>query len=310
MSKKEKSIEPIKASFDEVSSSLIQSEQPSVVIIPKGLYAKWRGEIDLGGNNIDCYVLDNEQRVISIRATIRSIANVDSGKLGDYIGVNSLKPFINKDKILGELLSFSIPGTQLKGLGLTTEHFELICRGYVQALYEGALITDRQKEIAIKCAILTSGLTRIGLDALIDEATGYQYDRAEDALQVKLRAFIAEELRAWEKTFPDELWEEFGRLTNWSQPLRSRPKWWGKLVIEMIYDTLDEDVAKYLKENKPKKGERWHQQLTDNYGVRQLVSRCYEVVGMAKTCRDIRGLRQKVAEHYGKKPVQFTLYLD
>ena len=55
---------------------------------------------------------------------------------------------------------------------------------------------------------------------------------------------------------------------------------------------------------------RWHQQLTDNYGVRQLVSRCYEVIGMAKTCHNIRDLRQKVAEHYGKKPVQFTLYLD
>ena len=196
------------------------------------------------------------------------------------------------------------------GSGLTTEHFEAICRGYVQALYQNAPLTDRQREIAVKCAVLTAGLTRTGLDALIDEATGYQYERAEDALQVKLRAFIAEELRAWEKTFPDELWEEFGRLTNWSGPLHSRPRWWGKLVIELIYDTLDPDVAEYLKNNKPKPGERWHQQLTENYGVRQLVSRCYEVTGMAKTCYDIRDLRQRVAEHYGKRPVQFTLYLD
>ena len=58
-------------------------------------------------------------------------------------------------------------------------------------------------------------------------ATGYQYVRAEDALQVQLRAFLAEELRDWEKTFPDELWQEFGRLTGWSGPLHSRPKWWG-----------------------------------------------------------------------------------
>jgi hypothetical protein len=35
--------------------------------------------------------------------------------------------------------------------------------------------------------------------------TGYQFERADDALQVKLRAFIADELRTWEKTFPDEL---------------------------------------------------------------------------------------------------------
>jgi len=47
---------------------------------------------------------------------------------------------------------------------------------------------------------------------------GYPYERAENALQRKLRAFSADELRAWEKTFPDELWEEFGQLTNWATP--------------------------------------------------------------------------------------------
>lgn len=194
-------------------------------------------------------------------------------------------------------------------MGITTEHFELICRGYVQALYEGAALTDRQREIAIRCAVLTAGLTRTGLDALVDEATGYQYERAEDALQVKLRAFIADELRDWEKTFPDELWEEFGRLTKWSGSLHSRPKWWGKLVIELVYDTLDPDVAEYLKANKPEPGVHWHRQLTENLGVRTLVSRCYEVIGMAKTCDDIHELRVRVAQHYGKKPVQFTMFL-
>lgn len=258
---------------------------------------------------LDVYVLSNEDRVIALRSAVKSIADVESGKLGNYIGAAALKPFINSDLILGELREFTIPGTQYTGMGLTTEQFELICRGYVQALYQKANLTERQHEVAVKCAVLTSGLTRTGLDALIDEATGYQYERADDALQVKLRAFIADELRAWEKTFPDELWEEFGRLTGWKTPLQTRPKWWGKLVTELIYDTLDEDVAKYLKENKPPSGVKWHQQLTDNFGVRQLVSRCYEVIGMSKTCDDIHELRQRVAQHYGKKPVQFTMFL-
>jgi len=271
--------------------------------------ARWRGQIDLGGDLLDVYVLDTQLRVISLGATVKAIANAESGDLAKFIGVSSLNSFIDKNLILAELIEFSIPGTQFKGKGLTTEHFELICRGYVQALYKGAPLTDRQKEIAIKCAVLTSGLTRTGLDALIDEATGYQYERAEDALQVKLRAFIADELRAWEKTFPDELWEEFGRLTGWTGALHSRPKWWGKLVIEMIYDTLDPDVAAYIKTHRPPNGVHWHRQLTNDIGARQLVSRCYEVIGMAKPCTDMRELRDKVAEHYGRKPVQFRLYL-
>jgi len=148
------------------------------------------------------------------------------------------------------------------------------------------------------------------LDALIDEATGYQHERAEDALQVKLRAFIAEELRAWEKTFPDELWEEFGRLTNWQGSLTSRPKYWGKLVIELIYDTLDPDVARYLRENRPPVGIHWHRQLTEDTGVRALVSRCYEIVGLAKSCRTMRELRKKVAHHYGTQRMLFNVYAD
>jgi hypothetical protein len=163
--------------------------------------------------------------------------------------------------------------------------------------------------MAMQASIFLSACAKTGLEALIDEATGYQYERAEDALQVKLRAFIADELRAWEKTFPDELWQEFGRLTGWSGNLHSRPKWWGKLVIELIYDTLDTDVAKYLRDNRPPAGVHWHRQLTDNVGIRALVSRCYEVIGMAKTCTNMRELRDRVAEHYGNQIIQLTLSL-
>lgn len=271
-------------------------------------FAKWRGKIDLGGDELDVYVLDTGERVISLRSAVKSIADADSGDLAKFIGVSSLKPYINNDLILAELKEFSIPGTQFIGRGMTTEHFELICRAYVRALYEKAPMTDRQKEIAIKCAVLTSGLVQTGLDALIDEATGYQYERAEDALQVKLRLFIAEELRAWEKTFPDELWEEFGRLTNWSGALGNRPKYWGKLVIELIYDTLDPDVAKYLRENRPPAGVKWHQNLTENHGVRQLVARCYEIVGLAKSCESMGELRKKVSHHYGRQGLLMNVF--
>jgi P63C domain len=273
------------------------------------LFAKLPGVLDLGGAELDVYILSNGERVISLNKVVRAISGKEGGNLGEYIGVSALKPFIDKDLLLGETRDFSVPGTQFRGRGITAEHFLDVCRGYVAALQSGALNTDRQREIAIQCSTLLSSCAKVGLIALIDEATGYQYERAEDALQVKLRAFIADELRAWEKTFPDELWEEFGRLTNWQGSLHTRPKWWGKLVIELIYDTLDPDVAEYLKNNKPPPGVRWHRQLTENIGIRALVSRCYEIIGMAKDCRDMRELRDKVARHYGRQMVQFSMSL-
>ena len=298
-------IDPLELQPSRVASKPTIEVEENFPISP---FAKWRGQIDLGNDPIECYVLDTGQRVISLRAAVKSIADADSGDLAKFIGVSALKPFINKELVLAELLEFSIPGTQFKGSGLSTENYELILRGYVTALHEKADLTDRQREIAIKCAVISSGLVRTGLDALVDEATGYQYERADDALQVKLRLFIAEELRAWEKTFPDELWEEFGRLTNWKGPLNSRPKYWGQLVIELIYDTLDPDVAKYLRENRPPPGVHWHRNLTENHGVRRLVSRCYEIVGLSKSCQTMKELRKKVAHHYGKQTMLLSVY--
>src|SRR5205823_2475121 len=96
---------------------------------------------------------------------------------------------------------------------------------------------------------------------------------AKDALQVKLRAYLEEEMRKWEKTFPDELWIEFARLTNWKGSVTQRPKYWGMLVTELVYEHLDPDVAKWLKENKPKPthGRNWHQWLSQEYGLRKLL---------------------------------------
>jgi len=61
--------------------------------------------------------------------------------------------------------------------------------------------------------------------------------------------------------------------------------------------------------NKPPLGLKWHQQLTENYGARELVSRCYEIIGMGKTSNFIRELRDKVAHHFNKEPIQLMLYL-
>ncbi|WP_430698559.1 P63C domain-containing protein [Mesorhizobium dulcispinae] len=50
-------------------------------------------------------------------------------------------------------------------------------------------------------------------------------------------------------------------LTTWQGALNGRPKYWGKLVIELVYDTLDPDAARYLRENRPLANVRRHQNL-------------------------------------------------
>lgn len=278
-------------------------------VMPQSPFAKYSGTLQLGQQLIDCYVLDDGNRVISMRATVKAIANDTNGDLSKYVGVRSLQDYIDAELLSKKIIEFSIPGNPFAAKGITAETFLDICSSYVSAFTGGAPLTEKQKGIAINCSILLSACAKTGLIALIDEATGYQYVREDDALQVKIRAFISEELRAWEKTFPDELWEEFGRLTSWQGSLQQRPKYWGKLVLELIYDAMDPDVAKYLKMNKPKPkhGMNYHQWLSEDLGVRSLTTHINQVIGIAKTCTTMDELRHKVALYYGKEPLQLTM---
>lgn len=276
---------------------------------PESPFAKYSGTLRLGSQSVDCYVLDDESRVISMRATVKAIANDDNGDLSKYVGVKALQPYIKADDILSTVVEFNIPGIPTKAKGITAETFLDICSAYVSAFTGRTKLTEKQTATAINCSVLLSACAKTGLIALIDEATGYQYVRETDALQVKIRAFISDELRAWEKTFPDELWEQFGRLTGWSGSLHQRPKYWGKLVLELIYDALDPDVAEYLKLNKPapRHGRNYHQWFTEEYGVNQLVTHINQITGIAKTCSTMDELKHKVALYYKKDQLQLAI---
>jgi hypothetical protein len=283
--------------------------------------ARHRGFLNLVGVEIPCYVLDNGQRVIGRTSATEMLSGIKGGgDLEKYLGVNQLKPFIDMSLVLERMTAFSLP--EVEGLdksvkGLPTDLLIDICQGFVRALEaharpdSGTKLTRRQMEIAVKASMFVAACAKVGLDALVDEATGYQYDRAADALQLKLRAYLDDEMRKWEKTFPDELWVEFGRLTNWKGAVTKRPKYWGKLVMELVYDYLDPDVAKWLKANAPSPvhGQNYHQWLSSQYGLKKLVEHIWMVIGIAKTCSTMKDLRDKMAEMNGRVPVQFTLYL-
>ena len=71
-----------------------------------------------------------------------------------------------------------------------------LCDAVLAAREAGALRAD-QMHVARQAEILLRGFARVGIIALVDEATGYQRDRAKDALAKILEAFIAKELQPW-----------------------------------------------------------------------------------------------------------------
>lgn len=137
-------------------------------------------------------------------------------------------------------------------------------------------MTAGQRHIADRCAVLLTGFSKVGIIALIDEATGYQDERARNELQQILSAYIAEELRPWVQRFPHTFFKELFRLYGWQYKEGSvkRPKYAGKFINDAIYENLPPPVLPKLKELNPVLGKgrkrKHHQHLTDETGIPHL----------------------------------------
>ena len=271
------------------------------------------------GHEIPCYVLEGDVRVIGRTPATEALTGIKGGGgFEKYLSVGAFKQFIDIDRVLGSLVPFRLPEvegleTQLKGI--STDLMIEIWRGFVAALEasnrpaSGISLIPRQREMALKASMLLTACAEVGLDALVDEATGSQGDRARDALDVKLRACLEQEMRKREKTFPDALWAQLARLTKWKGSVTQRPKYWGKLVMEFIYEYPDPDVAQWLRENAPKPthGQNYHQWLSSQYGLEKLVEHIWECIGIASQSDNLEDYRNRMRAVFGDGPMQHML---
>ena len=92
---------------------------------------------------------------------------------------------------------FNIAGAD-PGHGYEAETLVDVCKAVVRADDAGKLL-ETQKPMAAQARAIINALAKVGIAALIDEATGYQTERSPDALQLLVQAYIEKEKREWEK---------------------------------------------------------------------------------------------------------------
>lgn len=156
-----------------------------------------------------------------------------------------------------------------------------LCKAYVDAKHEGVLKKDSQIAMADKLYAIMTAFAKTGLVAVIDEVTGYQYEREKDELQKLLSAYISEELLPWAKRFPDEFYKQMFRLKGWTYNGKNRPQYVGKLTNQYIYDQLPDGVLEELKQKTPK-SKRLHQSLTEQVGVPHLDKQLQQTIALMK----------------------------
>ncbi len=256
----------------------------------------------IGDVEVECHVLNDERRVLTQREIVRMISGGrESGGLKVYLDRN---PLTINTLDLGANTVFRVPGTQMLANGFPAEFLIDVCTKYLEARERG-LLKSNQLQLAVRAEIVVRACAKTGIVALVDEATGYQQFRAKRALQLKLQAFIADEMQEWAKTFPDEFWFELARLEGVHYSPRSRPLRWGKYVMAFVYDAIDPEIGEWLREHNPDPHHRRnHHQWMKEFGKDKLKEQLTKVVTIMQLCEDMPDFKKKFAHVFKKNPLQ------
>lgn len=256
--------------------------------------ATHKGVLKIGDLEIPCFVLEDGRRVISGRGMTAAIGMKGRGQ--GIARISSLKAI---ESLQNDALSVAIasPIQFLGGspkIGIPSDGFEAtvlqeLCEALLQARDAKLITTEHERRYAQFADLLIRSFARIGIVALVDEATGYQSVRPQDALQKYLEMLVRKELAVWAKKFPDEFYENIYKLKGWSWPGMGKNRYSvvAHYTRDLIYERMAPGLLKDLEQKSPKddKGTRdnkLHQWLTSDVGDPMLASHFQSILTLQR----------------------------
>lgn len=252
--------------------------------------ATHNGSVNIGGALIPCAVLEDGRRVVWQREVVGLLTGNKKGGLSRYLEAGNLAPYAPEKFKHGSFdetaIAFEMGG--VKAHGFEAEDIVDICKMYMQARSANVLLSS-QIHLAAQAEIIVLSLAKIGITALIDEATGYQEVRDRKALQALLDTYLKKEHAAWAKRFPDEFYKEMFRLRGWAYPTVSgaKPGVVGTYTSNLVYERIAPGLLEELEQRNPKgetgnRKSKHHQWLTEDVGHPALTAHMHAVLGMMR----------------------------
>lgn len=260
--------------------------------------ATHEGTLEIG-IEIGCAVLEDQngkrQRVLTQSDFMKALGRARQAKGRDYydgdvnlpafLTAKNLKPFIGNELYVtsSQIVFRTLKGA--KAFGYPAELLPQVCEVFLKARDAGAL-AHNQEHIAKQAEMLIRGLATIGIISLVDEATGFQYDRPRRDLEEQLKQFIAEDLRRWVRTFPAEYFKQLCRLRGVEmRPDMKLPQYFGKLTNNLIYRRIAPGLLRKLKERREERGAKSNKLfswLSEDVGLRALLVHFGTVITLMK----------------------------
>jgi P63C domain len=281
------------------------------------------GTLQIGDAEIPCAVLSDGTRLLTQAGFLQALGRSSKPKgrsqqvtdgLPPFLATRSLKPLITDEIFDATVPVAFITPTGGKALGYKAELLPRVCDLFLEARSAG-LLTGQQLPLAVQSEILVRSLAKVGIVALVDEATGYQSERDRDALHQLLEAYLSEERLAWAKRFPDEFYKQVYRLRDWNWPPtgRAKPPVLGHITNDIVYDRLPEGVLPKLRELNPTDDDskrrkfKHHQFLSTDVGQPDLRDHILQILPLMKVSKTWNGFKGLLDQAFPKKGTQGKL---
>lgn len=281
--------------------------------VPDVFECTHKGTLNLGGKEISCAVLSNGKRIITQTALFDVFGRPRKGekRLGkDYpsiVGAKNLLPYIGEEiiELSKPIHYYSSPASKSLKSGYDANIIPAICEVYLLASENGAAIESQAKTIFQANAIVRA-LAKVGIAALVDEATGYQLERESDALQTLLKAYISDEFLKWQTRFPRKFYQEIYRLYGWefNSTNFKHPSYIGHFTNEYIYKRMPVGILDELRVKNPKNEsgnrlKKHHQFLSGDIGVPHLEKHITKVITIMELSNDIDVFKSNFERIFG-----------
>jgi P63C domain len=289
--------------------------------------ATHQGKMMVGSLDLDCYVLADGRRVFHKRGMAKALG-MKSG--GGNVFMRAVKRKGLGSEIDQKLIDKIENPIVFKPLTLDLAHgydadvLVDVCKAVIRAA-EADKLTSSQDGLVAQARILLQAFAKVGVTALIDEATGYQQVRDPNALRILVQQYIEAEKREWEKQFPDDYYDELNRvygskrltMTGSGAVIQNRPQHFANFTRSHVYRPLENGaVLEELDRINPKidkKGTRrarFHQHLTLGYGIEKLKRQVSEVMTLMKVSDTVGQFKRLFAKRFPQGGTQLDFLED
>lgn len=310
----------------EIARHGAQERWARVKALPKVTHGSSERPLRIGDAEIPCYVLEDGTRVLSQRGTLAgltlsqgSAGGAGGDRLVRFVQGKAISPYVSDTlmALIENPIHFRHSGGGGTAFGYPATILPEICDSVLAARNAGAL-QQQQLRIAQQCEELVRAFAKVGIVALVDEATGYQEDRDRDELHRLLEVYLSEERLAWAKRFPDEFYHQIYRLRGWSWPPtgRAKPPLLGHITNDVVYDRLPDGVLPKLRELNPtdedskRRKYKHHQFLSTEVGQPDLRDHILQILPLMKVSKTWEGFKKLIDTVFPKKGDQRNLELE